>query len=179
LERAVSNNDSATLTVRPRPLEQAAFASFGTVVEHRSEGVRHYVPEAFELSPSAKNAQPALWLSRPAKVSTFPVLLSKLERHPHSAQTFIPLSPLRYLVVVCRSKADGSPDLETMEAFLASGGQGVTYARNVWHHCLTVFDPGAEFAVIMNVANQGDDDVFLDVERHVVIGAPQAWSSSS
>jgi ureidoglycolate lyase len=175
----VSNNDPAIRTLRPRLLEQAEFAPFGTVVEHRSEGVRHYVHEAFEHSPCANDVKPTLWLTRPAKVSTFPVILDRLERHPHSAQTFIPLSPLRYLVVVCRSKADGSPDLETIEAFLASGGQGVTYARNVWHHGLTVFDPGAEFAVVMSLANQGDDDVFLEMEPHVVIDAPQTWSPSS
>jgi ureidoglycolate lyase len=160
----------------PRPLDQAEFDSFGTVIEHRSEGRRHYVPEAFERS--TEDAKPLLWISRPANVSTFPVLVDKLERHPHSAQTFIPLSPLRFLVVVCHSKADGSPDLDTLKAFVASGGQGVSYARNVWHHCLTVFDPGAKFAVIMNMANQGDDDVFLDVGENVVIDAPPIWSSS-
>ncbi len=164
--------------LRPRPLEQAAFAPFGTVVEHRTEGTRHYIQGAFERSPEAKDARPTLWLSRPPKVSTFPVVVDKLERHPHSAQTFIPLLPLRFLVAVCHSNADGSPDLETLEAFLACGGQGVTYARNVWHHGLTVFDQGAEFAVVMNLANRGDDDVFLDVERQVVIEAPLTWSPS-
>jgi len=166
-------NDLPILTLRPRPLEQAAFAPFGTVVEHRSPGTRHYVHEAFDHSPSSTDAKPFLWLTRPAKVSTFPLVLERLERHPHSAQTSIPLSPLRYLVVVCHPKADGSPDLMTLEAFVASGGQGVTYARNVWHHGLTVLDPGAEFAVVMSLANQGDDDVFLDLERHVVVDAPR------
>ncbi|KAK1828182.1 ureidoglycolate hydrolase [Podospora conica] len=86
----------------------------------------------------------------------FPVTV--LERHPYTAQTFIPLTAdpaKRYLVVVAPSlppsPADerlpvpttpgpfrplpgrGLPDLRRLRAFVATGKQAVTYAAGTWH----------------------------------------------
>ncbi|MDX6751160.1 ureidoglycolate lyase [Geminicoccaceae bacterium 1502E] len=169
----MSAGDRSPGSLQPVPLTREAFAPFGAVVEHAGEGRRHHVTEAFERSPEA--ASPSLWISRLATASRFPVTARILERHPYSAQTFIPLSPLRSLIVVCHPDPRGAPDLSTLQAFLAGPGQGVSYARNVWHHCLTVFDAPAQFAVIMSLTGRGDDDIFLDLEQPVVIEAPQAW----
>ena len=90
----------------------------------------------------------------------FPVTV--LERHPYTAQTFIPLTAdptKRYLVVVAPSlppsPADqglpvpdpttaipgrsrplagrGLPDLSRLRAFVANGKQAVTYGAGTWH----------------------------------------------
>jgi ureidoglycolate lyase len=86
----------------------------------------------------------------------FPVTV--LERHPYTAQTFIPLTAdpaKRYLVVVAPSlppsPADerlpvpgtpdrfrplpgrGLPDLDRLRAFVATGKQAVTYGAGTWH----------------------------------------------
>lgn len=86
----------------------------------------------------------------------FPVTV--LERHPYTAQTFIPLTAdptKRYLVVVAPSlppsPADerlpvpatpgrfrplpgrGLPDLSRLHAFVATGKQAVTYGAGTWH----------------------------------------------
>ncbi|GAA6038454.1 hypothetical protein JCM8097_007659 [Rhodosporidiobolus ruineniae] len=66
-----------------------------------------------------------------------------LERHEFSSQAFVPMGGEgagRYLVLVALPGADGSPDLSTLRAFLASPTQGISYAPNVWHHPLLPID---------------------------------------
>jgi ureidoglycolate lyase len=57
---------------------------------------------------------------------------------------FFPLQDRPWLVVVCSDPADPS----SYKAFRASGLQGVSYARNVWHHPLIVMDPLSRFIVV-------------------------------
>ncbi len=84
--------------------------------------------------------------------------IRELERHPRSAQTFLPLDGAPYLVVVAPDAPDGGPDPTRMAAFVASAHQGVLYRRNVWHHGLSVFRAGAQFAVLQVLAGEGDDE---------------------
>lgn len=106
----------------------------------------------------------------------FPV--SILERHPYTTQTFIPLglSPheaqnVRYLVIVAPSlpasqvdselpvpKGDGLPgrglpDLGRVKAFLARGGQAVTYGAGTWHAPMVVLGSRAVDFVVVQFAN--------------------------
>jgi ureidoglycolate lyase len=99
----------------------------------------------------------------------FPVTI--LERHPFTTQTFIPLSSdpdKTYLVVVAPSLAPtpadeglpvpdpkaaaaaeaqvslpgrGLPDLRKLEAFIATGGQAVTYGPGTWHAPMVALGP--------------------------------------
>jgi allantoicase len=69
-----------------------------------------------------------------------------LERHPYTNQAFIPMSGdprgksedalehhgSAYLVVVALNGQDDKPDLSTMRAFIANGGQGVVYSTGIW-----------------------------------------------
>lgn len=93
-----------------------------------------------------------------------------LERHPFTTQTFIPLSPTaRYLVIVAPSlptpsypalptptrtrdvPGPGLPDLERMEAFVATGAQAVTYGAGTWHAPMVVLggeDEAVDFVVV-------------------------------
>ena len=50
--------------------------------------------------------------------------------------------------------------------------QVVTYARNVWHHPMTVLDSPMEFAVAMGVTGQPGDDVFCGLDATVTIVMP-------
>ncbi|CDO76539.1 hypothetical protein BN946_scf184769.g3 [Trametes cinnabarina] len=73
-----------------------------------------------------------------------------LERHPCTNQAFIPMGGghgrgdaleepgTAYLVIVAQNGEDGMPDLSTMRAFVASGGQGIVYDTGVWHHPMAV-----------------------------------------
>ena len=74
-----------------------------------------------------------------------------LERHPFTTQTFIPMGlaagdpSTRYLVIVAPTLDPneafpnlGPPDLDHVCAFLAHGGQAVTYAPGTWHAPMVV-----------------------------------------
>jgi ureidoglycolate lyase len=71
-------------------------------------------------------------------------VITIMERHPDGSQLFCPLQDRAWLVVVCRDPHDPS----TYRAFVASGRQGVNYARGVWHHPLLVLDRDSRFLVV-------------------------------
>ncbi|KAH9224198.1 ureidoglycolate hydrolase [Leptodontidium sp. 2 PMI_412] len=106
----------------------------------------------------------------------FPVEI--LERHPYTTQTFIPLGisareaqDVRYLVIVAPSlspaAADedlsvpdgeglpgrGLPDLGRLRAFIAHGGQAVTYGAGTWHAPMVVIGRRPIDFVVVQFAN--------------------------
>jgi ureidoglycolate lyase len=137
-----------------------AFAPFGEVVAHRGDAPRRYLDHAHEHGPEAVSLR--FWVSRIAPTRTAPLAYPKLERHPFSAQTFIPLVAMRFVVVVAPDAADGKPDLAGVRAFVLGAGTGITYRRAVWHGPMTVLDEPAEFAAAMWSAGspERDDDWF-------------------
>lgn len=165
--------DLPSTTVQLEPLTPERFARFGDVAARPTNQRRRYLPTALDL---ADDASLSLWISSAAATGNLPMRLTALERHPFSAQSFVPLDPGRYLVIVCAAAPDGQPDLTTLHAFLAHGRQSVTFARNVWHHSMTVLDAGMEFAVAMGMTGRGDDDVFQDLGATVTIVAPDTGS---
>jgi ureidoglycolate lyase len=153
------------------PLESDAFAPYGTIIQCQDTADRQYHPEAFEYEHGVAN--PTMWLRRLTNKTELPLTISSLERHPFSAQAFIPLKNFSNLVVVCDATSDGLPDLETLHAFIAGHGQGVCYRRNVWHHGFTILDDAAEVITVMSQTGRGDDDVFVSLPRVVEIHATQ------
>jgi ureidoglycolate lyase len=93
-----------------------------------------------------------------------------MERHPHSAQFFCPLSCSEFLVAVCPSRENGEPDIGALAAFIARSGQGIVYRRNVWHHPMVALGGAAIFAVSL-AKGCADDSVCVAVDRRVTIAA--------
>lgn len=157
-------------TLELRPLTAEDFKPFGDVADMRGDARRTQLPNAFERTANA--VEPRLWLSTIASVTPLPLTLHTLECHPYSAQSFLPLNA-PYIVVVCHSDADGQPDTATLQAFLATAQQGVTYARNVWHHGLTALEAPARFVVSMSFTGTGGDDVFVTLPAPVLLVAAE------
>ena len=90
-----------------------------------------------------------------------PFAVTMLERHPLGSQAFMPLGPRRYLVVV--GPAGDAPAADQLRAFLAKPGQGVNFARGVWHHPLIALDEIGDFLVV-DRRGEGDncDEITLD-----------------
>ena len=153
------------------PLTAEAFAPFGAVVPLSGDARRVRADGAFERLPGA--SEPRLWVATLQQAVTLPLVVTTLERHPLSAQTFLPLNGRAYLVVVCGADAHGAPDPTTLRAFEAAPDQGVTYARGVWHHGLTALAAPARFVVCMSFSGQ-DDDVFVPLARPVRLVAREA-----
>jgi ureidoglycolate lyase len=147
--------------IAPQPLTSAAFAPFGEVVEHAGDERRRQLTTPFDALPDASRF--SMWVTRVSLPARLPLLITTLERHRSSAQTFIPLSSVQYLVVVAPSDDGNAPDPAGMKAFIASPGQGVSYRKDTWHHGLTVLDEPGDFAVMMGLRGDGQDDEFLDL----------------
>jgi ureidoglycolate lyase len=151
--------------VVPERLTGARFAPFGEVVEHSGDERRRHLEAPFDADAPA--CRFSMWVSRVDAPFRLPLTIRTLERHRFAAQTFIPLSPVRYLVVVAPGGAvDHTPDLDGLRAFIAEPGQGVCYRKGTWHHGLTVLDQPGDFVVTMGLCGlrQGEkDDEFLDL----------------
>ncbi len=163
---------SRSYTVSLEPLSAEAFAPFGDVARRPIGERRRYLPTALDRAEQAHVF--SLWISSAAARGQLPLRASVLERHPYSAQTFVPLGAARYLAIVCGAAASGDPDLATLRGFLAGPDQVVTFARNVWHHPMTVLDDHMEFAVAMGVTGRPDDDVFFNLDAAVSVVMPDA-----
>ena len=75
-----------------------------------------------------------------------PFAVMMLERHPLGSQAFMPLVAQPYLVVV--APAGEAPEPDALRAFFAQPGQGVNYAKGVWHHPLLALNETCDFLVI-------------------------------
>src|SRR4051812_4908982 len=142
----------------PEPLTARAFAPFGSVIEASDEAVKLDINQGHavrydrlaEIDVSDDDATGVISLFR-ARPLAEPVL-RVFERHPLGSQTFMPLSGRPYLVAVAPA---GPFDPAAIRLFRAEGGQGVHYAKGVWHHFLLVLDE-SDFLVI-DRAGLGDN----------------------
>lgn len=144
------------MMLRPAPLTHEAFAPFGEVIAHRGDAARRYLDDAHEHDAAADRLR--FWAGRYAPATARPIVYPRLERHPHSAQSFIPLRVTRFVVVVAPDRADGTPDAAACRAFVVGPGMGVCYRRGTWHGPMTVLDAPAEFAAAMWSAGGPDRD---------------------
>ena len=132
-------------------LTREAFAAFGDLIT--KEGAHHYpindgTTERFhdlaQIDVTDAHGKPlvSLFQGQPRRL---PLEVTIMERHPLGSQAFIPLSKNPYLVLVAPR---GEFDARGLCAFLAQAGQGVNYAKGVWHHALVALNEVSEFIVI-------------------------------
>jgi len=148
-------------------LTTEAFAPFGEVL-----AVPGQVGLRTEVSAALANLRPqvpaSLSLVLAAPVVARPVPVSIIERHRFTSQSFLPLAPTRWLVVVAPDAADGGPDLARAAAFRPAPGQGITLRPGVWHAPLTVLDTPAPFALLMWRDFGPDDEDFAAITPFAV-----------
>ncbi len=146
-------------TIKAEPLTAAAFAPYGDVLEAPAEFGRLYCDTS--LSNGRPQARPSLSIAHVKPVEAVPLQAVMMERHEFSSQSFVPLEPVRYIVLVAPKAADGGPDVSAARAFLATGQQGITYRQDVWHHPMTVLDRPARFAIVMWLDGGNKDEEFV------------------
>lgn len=144
------------------PITAAAFEPFGDVITAPEIYGRETYTDA--LTPGAR---PFVLSTTHTKAHQTPITIDRLERHPHSSQTFLPLDVARWLVVV--SATGESSDLR---AFVVPGTTGVTIGRGIWHYSLTALDRDAGFAVIMWKNGTPDDDEWTTITPITIHTAP-------
>ena len=131
--------------VRTRSLTAHEFSGFGTVLERPKGARQDFAAEPINTRLAAR-ANVALLRVESVQL---PFVFSTLERHNYSTQTFFPLDLDRYLVVVCRAKQEGKPDLDSLYAFECSPGQAVQYDVGTWHTAIRGIGRDAVFAMLI------------------------------
>ena len=152
------------------PLTAEAFAPYGDVVIAPADAGRSRFDAA--LATLRPNAAPSLSVAVVPPTTSLPLDAVRMERHEFSSQTFLPLDPVRYLVIVAPKAADGGPDGQRARAFLASPGQGITYRHDTWHHPLTVLDQPARFAIFMWLDGSSTDEEFVPLAHPFTVDIP-------
>jgi len=150
-----------------RPLTAEDFAPFGEVLAvPRSIGTRTYFDGALANLRPAAPASLSVILAAPALARPVPVTV--IEKHRFSSQSFIPMAPARWLVVVAPALASGAPDIDAARAFLPAPGQGITLKADTWHAPLTVLEAPSPFAIVMWRDWTAADEDFADVAPFTV-----------
>jgi ureidoglycolate lyase len=136
------------------PLDQEAFAPFGSVIEaagisrrvNEGRGLRTDVPASLVHSTGAASPSLAFYEIAP---SHWPVSLALVERHPLTSQMFVSVDGGDFLVAVAPLAGDGGPDMERARAFIARPGSGIVYAPGVWHLPLVALERPGRFLMMM------------------------------
>lgn len=143
-----------TARVVAQPLTTKAFAPFGEVISvdagpghSANQGTATRIERVAQLVNTRATATPNLAVFC-SVARTLPLRVTVLERHPHSTQAFLPMVVGRFLVCVAPDAADGTPDLGRLVALIGVAGQGVNYARGVWHHPIVALDVDAHLAML-------------------------------
>lgn len=161
-------------TLRPMPLARAAFAPFGEVIEASDAarqipinyGATTRFDDLAELDLGAEGGRPSLSLFRSTPLPP-PLVIRLMERHPLGSQSFLPLGPHPFLVVVAPA---GDFDPAGIEAFLAAPGQGVNYRRGTWHHFSLALGAVSDFAVLDRAGPGGNlDEIELAPDQQIEI----------
>ena len=128
------------------------FSRFGLVIDAKgatpefiNEGTTERFPDLASFDPGVQAASPVIGIYL-ANARTFPLRITKLERHLQASQVFIPLGMHRFVVVV--APGGKAPDWDQVTAFLTSPGQGISLHRGTWHHGLVALNDADRFAVI-------------------------------
>lgn len=150
------------------PIAALSFQPFGAVIEAPEVPGRS---EPFPATgPAAEGLSPTITTSH-AEPSRLPVLIDRLERHPQTSQSFVPLDAERWLSIVAPAESDGTPDVSGLRAFVVPGDRGVTIAAGTWHAGLTVLDRPGRFAVMMwRHAERARDTEWATVTPTLVTG---------
>ena len=151
--------------VEARPLTAQAFEPFGQVIDASglvgssvNEGRGLRFDTGAMLSHTTAAREPTLALYH-LDASHWPISVGLLERHRRSAQLFLPLSVEAFLVVVAQGKGlpNGDPDPAALDAFVGRAGQGILYARGIWHLPMLALGQPAQFAMMMWQENPAED----------------------
>jgi len=148
-------------------LNADAFSQYGEVVENCGGTAKQ--PLATPFSATRPGMTLGFTVNRLHHQPLDGIRVRTLERHPHSAQTFIPLIPSRHVVVVGLSGSDGVLALPTLRAFVTNGRQGVSYRTGVWHYAFTAIDTDSQVAVILGKTGRDDDTEYTELDRDALV----------
>jgi len=148
--------------IKAQALNREAFKPFGDVIEVSDQAKNFAINDGFsqryhdlaEIDVTSNNGKILVNIFRSTPLS-LPIQINKMERHPLSSQTFMPLGEQAFLVVVA---PPGELDENAIQVFLANSNQGVNYRAGTWHHFSLALNQASDFLVI----DRGGEDKNCD-----------------
>ena len=113
------------------------FSNFGDLIsirEKKSEPINNNTTQSFfdlaniKILGEDNNARLNIFS---VKKRIFPLYIDMLEMHPLSSQVFLPMNKTDFIVLV--ASIDIKPDLNKIECFKISNGDGINFKSRVWH----------------------------------------------
>ena len=92
-----------------------------------------------------------------AKKRIFPLQINMLENHPYSSQVFLPFLNTTFLVLVAPIAI--KPNLDEIEIFKVSDGDGINFNPKVWHFPLISLD-NAKYITIDKKDAQNNIEIY-------------------
>ena len=158
-----------SLSLHAGPLDAAAFAPFGEVIDLTRKGfslINDGKCRRFTDLASFDVVDGDLGLSLfDAEVRDVPHTCDLLERHPLGSQCFVPMGGSDYLVIVAPD-AGGIPGDPV--AFVARSDQAVNLHRNTWHGVLAPISGTGLFAVLDRIGEGANLEEFRLTEPVIV-----------
>lgn len=148
------------------PLTAEAFAPYGQVIVAPVDAGRHY------YGPTVVNRRPKAELDfsiTTVSASPLPCRLKLFERHEFSAQVFMPLDVVRYLVTVCPDNGKGRPDTAKAISFIVPADRGICYAAGTWHHPMMALDRPGRFSIVMWACGDSGDEELVPLDREIEV----------
>ena len=99
-----------------------------------------------DLASVDVDARVAISIAQSRTATSLPYRFDIVERHPRGSQAFVPMDPVRFVVVV--APPGESVEAHDLRAFVTNGRQGVNYRRGTWHMPLIAFEAGQRFLII-------------------------------
>lgn len=161
---------SLRTTLAVEPLQADTFGPFGDVIEAGATARQFAINQGYatrfhDLTTVDVGEGKVLLNIFRALPRRLPMRLQVMERHPLGSQAFVAMAELPFLVVV----APPTPELvlADIRCFRAEAGQGVNYAKGVWHHPLIAIGRECDFLVIdrggsTGVSNLDEIDVVAE-----------------
>ena len=149
-------------------IDSAAFEPYGQVLS--DPGPDNRTDYVAKLSNGRPSLPPNLGVVRAMPPKALPIEVTKMERHPLSSQSFMPLDCDRYLVIVAKPQGeDGPPDLTTLRAFVVPGHAGINYTAGTWHFPLTSLDRPATFGLLMYMDGGPSDEDWHTLDAPITL----------
>jgi ureidoglycolate lyase len=171
--------------VRIEPLTAAAFAPFGRLIAARDARADYRAASGTQgWSVPFESGRPLLSVLRTPYLE---LRFTKMERHLHVSQAFVPLGGAPAVVAVAAPTPDRSlPRVEDIRAFLLDGSTGYVLHLGTWHSLdrYPLAPPETTFLMITDHETQNDllesyagrgrpaltDEIDLAAEYGVAIG---------
>ena len=136
------------------PLTAEAFAAYGDVIEVRgtpskmiNQGMCGRYHDLAQLDFTDGRAGISLF---DARARHLPHVVDMVERHPDGSQAFMPISQVRFLVIVADDEG-GMP--VNPQAFVTAPGQSINLHRGVWHGMLAPIGSPGQFVVVDRIGD--------------------------